>query len=177
MIIDGKDVVESALPLTLFGGTIRKVPTKGRKQLHEIRLTNGLLIVVKATRHFMSVTFNGDISVLAHSTGLLGEYRTGDMIGRDGNVMDDFNEFALEWQFRGGEIDGMSLFRTPRAPQWPEKCRMPTTSQKKQRRLRAQDTQLYTAASEACAKLHPDDVDTCVDDVLLTGDIEMADSW
>lgn len=173
--IDGDEFKHDDVPQVIpEGALVIKVPQKGSR-IFEIKLTNGLVIRVKAGKNFMAVKFDGDMAVLADSYGLLGEYSTGNMIGRDGTQMDNYNDFGFEWQIRGE--DGPMLFMEARAPQWPiEQCRMPTV-QRTGRRLRATNHNLYEAASKACNSLHPDDVDLCIDDVMMTGHIEAANEW
>ena len=67
-----------------------------------------------------------------------------------------------------------SLFNVKdRHPQHPALCMMPdASSSSTTRRLGASIAK--RAAEEACAHLHEDHQDSCVYDVMATGDIEMA---
>ena len=67
-----------------------------------------------------------------------------------------------------------------RAPQLPYVwCRLPAESMtRSRRRLRATNTPLYHQASEACQKAvsNSHDIDLCIDDVMMTGDMELVDT-
>lgn len=112
------------------------------------------------------------------SVGLMGQYPTGAMLSRDGVEMQDFVQFGFEWQV--GMTDPV-LFADARSPQLPyEQCRMPTAAQSAIRRLKSGNRKLMEAAQEACAagsKLSDHNVQLCVDDVMMTGDLEMAGEW
>lgn len=60
------------------------------------------------------------------------------------------------------------LFHDIRAPQYPETCMLPSVSS---RRLRMTDRR---RAEEACAGVDGSMVDFCIDDVMLTGDSDLA---
>merc|ERR1711935_1103379 len=51
----------------------------------------GKQITVQVYKEFIRVTFNGDVAVFGKSVGLLGDYKTGKTVARDGvTVMHDF---------------------------------------------------------------------------------------
>jgi hypothetical protein len=123
----------------------------------------------------MSVNLAGDISTLTDAVGMFGQYGTGDLYGRDGRPMTDYQEYGHEWQVHPEE-DGQ-LFLEARAPQWPQAtCNMPV-AQTSRRKLRANNGMLYEDAKAACTAAHPEDVDLCIDDVLMTGDLDVLESW
>ena len=133
-------------------------------------------VTVKATKAFMTVSIAGENSSLKESHGLLGKFGTGEMIGRDGRTIETFEELAFEWQVIPDD-DG-SLFRDARAPQLPyERCHMPTEAKATARKLRSTNSVLYEAALRACVSNHPENVGSCIEDVLLTGELDLAESW
>eukprot|EP00977_Amphora_coffeiformis_P029193 scaffold39281_cov183-Amphora_coffeaeformis.AAC.1 len=70
------------------------------------------------------------------------------------------------------------LFQQAREPQLPyEHCRMPEQFEETSRRLRATNSALYGQALNACTSNHPANIDSHVEDVLSTGDLDLADSW
>jgi hypothetical protein len=100
------------------------------------------------------------------------------MYNRDGVKTEGlltFEEHAFEWQVTP---DDVQLFLEARQPQLPfEQCRMPTAARPARRHLRS-DTILLKQAEEACSKVHPSDFQLCVDDVMMTGDIGLAEeAW
>lgn len=99
------------------------------------------------------------------------------MVGRDGtSILTSYDEYGFEWQVRPG--DDPQLFYDLREPQLPyEKCRMPskTVATSRRRGLRATNRKLYDQATKACAGLT--DFDLCVNDVLASGEIEMAEMF
>jgi hypothetical protein len=60
-----------------------------------------------------------------------------------------------------------------REPQYPERCILPAV---KSRLLRVSDAVLE-AAEEACASVDKDVLDFCVEDVLRTGDVAIAQGY
>ena len=111
------------------------------------------------------------------AAGLLGSYPRGDMISRSGEEMNRFEDFGFEWQV--GPSDA-KLFSDLRAPQLPyERCRIPEqqTAGAGRRKLRGQNAKLLSAAQKACASQNGNDFSLCVEDVMMTGDLEMAAEW
>lgn len=134
-------------------------------------LTEDSHVDITFTKRFMSVNLKGREEDLGESKGLLGEFTTGDMIGRSGQVFEDFQDFSFEWQV---SQEDPQLFSHAREPQLPyEKCRLPSLEQVSSRRLRQGNKELQESAENACAG--SSDFDLCVNDVLTTGEIGVAD--
>jgi hypothetical protein len=76
-------------------------------------------IKVKTYKDFVSVLIEqGGGKHFVDSVGLMGDFRMGHMIARDGKiVLDDANAFGQEWQVHNTEP---SLFHTVRLPQHPQ---------------------------------------------------------
>ena len=109
-------------------------------------------------------------STTTHSVDILGNYTSGERLGRDGiTVIDTSNEFGMEWQVQDSEP---SLFHEAKFPQHPEKCVMP--SGVTGRRLREAATVSYDEASTACSHVDGEELESCIYDVQATGDIDMA---
>ena len=128
----------------------------------------------KFYKHMMTFAIVGHPDFVDGS-GMLGAYPSGDMISRDGKPMDDFVDFGFEWQVNPNDV---TLFSDARMPQLPyERCRMPSrNAQSSRRRLRG-NRKLMEAARSACAGVEGSDFDLCVDDVVMTGDLELAKEW
>lgn len=90
-----------------------------------------------------------------------------------------FADFAMEWQvdpFRDN-----TLFRDNRAPQLPfEQCRLPTAPRpSRHRKLRGSTKLMFEQAKEACRKTTKSAFDRilCIDDVMTTGLLDLAEDW
>jgi hypothetical protein len=131
-------------------------------------------IKVKTYKDFVSVLIDQAQSKhFGDSVGLMGDFRKGHMIARDGKtILDDPNAFGQEWQVLDTEP---TLFQTLRLPQHPMECTMPPPMEASQvrRRLLESSPVAELAAEEACAHWS-EGKDDCVFDVLTTGDLEMA---
>lgn len=129
-------------------------------------------MIFKFYKHMLTINIEGHTKDFAGSVGLLGEYGTGDMHDRKGRITDNFEEFAFEWQVRP-DVDP-KLVREDSAPQLPnERCRMPSTSRPNRRQLRA-DWVMHEKAEVAKPRR---DFELCVDDIMMTGDIGLAEAW
>ena len=53
---------------------------------------------------------------------------------------------------------------------------IPRPFQESRRHLRA-NTMLYAAAEEACSKSNSGDLELCIDDIMITGEVGLADIW
>ena len=156
------------------GNKITNIDDKKRKFVVDIQ--GKVAVNVASMKKFMSVSVSGS-SALAGSTGILGDYETGDMIGRHGQEFDNFEDFAFEWQVNP---EDPQIFMDARHPQLPyERCRMPSMSaEARRRKLRGADRKLLEAATEACVKNHiPANVQSCIDDVMFTGELELAEAF
>ena len=113
----------------------------------------------------------GGTDIFKGSLGLLGDWETGKMIGRDrSTVIEDPEAFALEWQVRDTEP---MLFQAVRAPQFPAVCLPP----KKMMVKRLGDSHMYAAAEKACASQNNvGDLDNCIFDVMATRSLDAAEA-
>ena len=187
IILDGVSHAPADLPLT-FGSdeykyTLDNAELEAGKssrnyQQYKLDLHEDSSIRFNWYRQMLTIQVKGHENDFGDSSGLLGDYHTGDMIGRQGQLMNDFTDFGFEWQVNPG-ADDMMLFREAREPQLPyEKCRLPSKAMQQQsRRLLRGDKVLLAAANEACASKTGNDFTLCVNDVMITGDIEMAQTW
>ena len=156
-----------------FEYAITDVPSELQShQNYAVNLNGVSSILVRFYKKFMTYKISADASDFEESMGLMGDFRTGNMVSREGQVMSNFEEFAFEWQVNP-DVDGM-IFQDAREPQLPyERCRMPTEARPNRRKLRS--TALFEQAQSACAGAS--NVNLCVDDVLSTGDIGLATVW
>jgi hypothetical protein len=130
-------------------------------------------VLFKFYKKFLTYQISGHVNDFQDSVGLMGEYHTGEMIGRDGRVMESFDEFGFEWQVQPTDA---VLFSEVRSPQLPyEQCRMPTAARPARRVLR--NSAIMNQAQEACAHITGNDYNLCLDDVAMTGDVGIASLW
>ena len=144
------------------------------KRKFKVNVKNTVFVEVYSTKNFMAVSVEGVTSGMRKSTGILGEYGTGAMIARDGSEMSDFQDYGFEWQVAPSDPQ---IFMHAREPQLPyERCRMPSISaESRRRKLRGQDRKLYEAAFAACQENQiPENMQSCIDDVMFTGELELA---
>jgi hypothetical protein len=180
--VNGVKHTAADLPITLgntYKYTISEVTlAEGMNPLfynyYKVDLHDNSSILFRFYKHFLTISINGHVTDFSDAVGLMGDYQHGDMVGRNGQIMDDFDEFGFEWQVSPDET---MLFHDARAPQLPyERCRMPTAARPSRRKLRGVDRRLLDAAQTACAHVQADR-DLCVDDVVATGDLGMATVW
>ena len=132
--------------------------------------------------HMLFVKIDGDIY---DGIGLLGSPLSGNrLLGRDGitDMSKDWNKYGEEWQVRNKE---QKLFREHRAPQYPDLCIYHVSDDypsKKNNNLRRRlldedDISMVTkeAANYACAGFVGVNKDNCVHDVMIVGDLEIAE--
>merc|ERR1711935_1227549 len=111
----------------------------------------GSSIIIQLYKEFIRVKFLGDEGVFGSSVGLMGDYKTGLLLGRDGStVMTDFTEFGDEWQVLPSEP---KLFHEFTHPQFPELCIKPEDPRGERKRRLAESAISVEQAEAACAPL------------------------
>eukprot|EP00977_Amphora_coffeiformis_P028009 scaffold34682_cov243-Amphora_coffeaeformis.AAC.6 len=175
MTLNGDKVVHDDLPVAFGSGLEFTLNCEPESKKHMIlQLNDQAFISITSYSNFMRVSFTGTAEEYGNSVGLLGEFSTGNMLGRHGQLIENVMEYGFEWQVN--EEDKV-LFSEVREPQLPyEKCRMPTTSVQARRRLKKMDNSaLAEEAQAACNGLN--DFELCVSDILMTGDLGMAQAF
>ena len=182
-LLNGIKLTPADLPLS-FGGDYQYIITnapveQGKNpkfyQYYKVSLHQDSSIVFKFYKQYLTISVDGHAADFGDSVGLLGEYGTGDMIDRDGRVMTDFDAYGFEWQVNP---EDPKIFAEARSPQLPfEQCRMPTSARPSRRALRGASALLAQQAAEACAHVKGNDKNLCIDDIMMTGDVGLADLW
>ena len=147
-----------------------------RRRWYRIKLDDHSEIEFKFYSRFMTFEVLGHED-FSEALGMLGAYPSGAMLSRSGQEMKNFIDFGFEWQVG---LSDPTLFSALREPQLPyERCRLPSKSvQAASRRFLRGNTQLFEAAKQACAAMTKgSDLELCVDDVMMTSDLEMAKEW
>eukprot|EP00977_Amphora_coffeiformis_P009825 scaffold2257_cov169-Amphora_coffeaeformis.AAC.3 len=189
---NGESVPPEDHPFT-FGDGFRTVITQDGRlkgKLHHIVELGSTKLVIKHSKDFMAISITGVSDHLGGSIGMLGTFEGGVMVGRQGQIFDDFNAFGFEWQVDPAQDP--ILFQERREPQLPHaKCVMRTKQQsgstrtntsdgdlpQTQRRQLRDSSDLARKAKQVCHKSQPENFKLCVDDILASGDVELALMW
>jgi hypothetical protein len=163
-----------------FPLTIKKPKATSHKTIIEIDLSSkypGQMIEISAWKEFIRVDFkNGSEASYGNTVGMLGDFKTGQTLSRDGvTVMDDFWAFGNEWQVL--PTDDM-LFHSVEQPQFPKKCIEPEDPQGERRRRLEESSITEEQAERACDGIKdPLDRKDCVYDILATQDLDMTGAY
>jgi Repulsive guidance molecule (RGM) C-terminus len=108
--------------------------------------------------------------------GLMGSFPSGVLLARDGvTVMMDTDAFGKEWQVSDHET---MLFHEAGEVKPAMECFMPTDKTAEQRKRRLGETKVTLEdAEKVCDHVAKEDHDSCVFDVLATGDPDMAGAY
>jgi hypothetical protein len=182
----GKDIFEVDNHGSYYFNGAKDVPLPSKMaNKYDIHRISGT--TENATEIFFNIEFGDDervimsvfksmisvrVDAVLHDTeGMLGRQSLTGMIGRDGvSVINDANEMGSQWQVTNVEP---MLFHEIRAPQYPERCLLPTVTS---RRLTKRTDEEMQRAVAACAGVNEGMRQFCIDDVLLTGDYELGQS-
>lgn len=168
--------------------TLTKTIRGKRKNIvvYAFNFGSGSLIKVRSNLHFkmVFVDMEGDFFG-ADVGGLLGTPgNNGILFGRDGQEMskENINTYGAEWQVT--ESEPKLFMDANRFPQAPDRCLVvdfveAKTQLRGRRKLLELDdgskVDLAVAARNACAHLHGVMKEFCVNDVILTGELELAE--
>jgi len=136
----------------------------------------GETIEISTYREFVKVDFvHSSEASFGNAVGMLGELKTGKLLGRDGTEIDDFYALGAQWQVRPDEN---MLFHSAEDPQFPKACVIPEDPQGERRRRLDEESVTVEQAEAACAELkNPLDRKDCVYDILATQDLDMAGAF
>ena len=167
-------ISQATMPVMMadkFPVTHKEVSSK--EHLFDIEITNNEHIIVATFKDMVNIKMvNSTEYLFGKSSGLMGSFRHGAKLGRDGvTIFEDLDAFGLEWQVLESEDN---LFATARAPQHPQTCVMPDPAIADGRRRRLGASVAKEAAEMACDHLDNDAKDMCVFDVIATRDLEVA---
>jgi len=165
---------------TIGGFPVTLKDTAEYSRSFEIDLSSkypGLNIVINYYKEFVKVDFkNGSKEAFGNTIGLLGNFKTGKTLARDGfTVIDDFSQFGNEWQVLPFEH---MLFHDVEQPQFPSKCIEPEDPRGDRRRRLGESSVSEAEAEKACASLSdPLDRKDCIYDILATQDLGMVGAY
>jgi von Willebrand factor type D domain len=139
------------------------------KQRNDAARERGDFLHIRSFKGMLTIDIDAH---LTDSMGMLGVSGELGMVKRDLKTsIDNSNtaQMGLEWQVRDTED---KLFNDmSRSPQYPEQCYLPKITS---RRLRAQSSANLLMANNACAGVDTTMNEFCIQDVLLTGDVQVA---
>jgi hypothetical protein len=150
------------------------------KKVYEIDLNKqypGAKLIISTYKEFVRVSFkNADEAAFGNAVGLMGDFKTGKTLARDGEtVLDDFSELGNEWQVMPSEP---KLFHEIDHPHFPEKCIEPEDPRGERHRRLGENTVTEEQAETACARLtDAADRKDCVYDILATQDVGMVGAY
>jgi len=157
----------------------QKLPSVYKRQ-YKIDLSSkfgpGKQITVQLYKEFIRVTFDGDEATFGKTAGLMGDYKTGATLGRDGvTVLNDFTELGDDWQVLPSDP---KLFHELSYPQFPELCLKPEDPRGQRKRRLDEATISVEQAEKACTVLKdPLSIKDCVYDILATQDLGMVGAF
>jgi len=94
----------------------------------------------------------------------------GELLGHDGHIIQDTNEFGQECQVLDNEP---KLFHEQQLPQYPQKCNMPAPGALVHCHL-AKLMISFDEANDACKDWDDESKEACIYNVMATGDLGMA---
>lgn len=167
----GEDFLHSMNSIDDFAG-FKMTYANPEKHVHvlTVEIEGQEAISIQSFKDMVSVNIlDAHKDRFAGSSGMMGHFETGYVYSRDGKtVMSEPSDIAREWQVRDDEE---MLFGASRAPQYPQECVMP---KKKEETNRLGKTVARAAALKACAHWSLGTREMCIQDVMKTGDVEMA---
>mmetsp|Transcript_18783 Transcript_18783/g.32307 ORF Transcript_18783/g.32307 Transcript_18783/m.32307 type:complete len:209 (+) Transcript_18783:129-755(+) len=156
------------LPPT-FGGDFTFVKKEFKKKVYQIWFDDTHHIQLKIGK-FLAVHVNEATSEnFVTSSGLMGNFESGLKLSRDGEEIQDPNVFAMGWQV--GPDDPILLSPKVGSVQYPEQCKMPSTTARSLRKGGITEEK----ARSICAGA--EELDHCVYDVMATNMAEVAEDY
>ena len=202
LIINGEEVsrkMDAGVNTTTFHGEVVTRTFRGSKQaivIYDVPIgaRSPIDSMDDDTAQYVQLRINTNIGMIflevngsyPDNVGMMGNPKLEDsLMARDGstNLLGLWNAFAEEWQVRNDEPQ---LFQDKnRPPQYPAGCRYEQSTphphqrggfKSSRRRLLAYTEVTMRAATEACAgSLNGNKKKYCVDDVMATGHLELAE--
>ena len=171
--VEGALQGDPTLAPTVGGYPVHYQQINKKKHRFEVHLEGEAMVVLRTFKDWVSVEFSKVTATnMGLVSGFLGTY-SGELLARNGtDLSHDINALANDWQVQPEEE---MLFRTHSSPQAPEPCVLPNPNARFTRRLGEGIS--MRAAEEACAHLgEGQKFKFCVHDVIVSGDIEVAQS-
>jgi len=163
-------VPRAKLPATVAGFPLDLIHYGIRRHKFVVDLGHFGQIVIKVFSDFLAVDVKDAHSDgFGDSVGLMGKFTDGQLVGRDGSIIEDRNALGINWQVRDTEP---KLFQEAKGPQYPQVCNMPV--EKSTSRHLSKSMVSFEDASKACKGWSEEVKESCIYDVMATGDLDMA---
>jgi len=164
---------------TFAGYTVTQQLPSPYKRQYKIDLSptyEGQYIIVQLYKEFVRVKFSGNEEAFGNTVGLLGDYKSGNTLARDGStVLHDFTDLGNEWQVLPSEP---KLFHEVAHPQFPETCIQPEDPRGDRKRRLTESSISIEQVEQVCATLKdPLSIKDCVYDILATQDLDMVGAF
>jgi hypothetical protein len=172
VFFNGQDIKDVSIALSgkfMVSKTVDVLGTTAPSEqiIVKIDLGNEQDIRLVLFKKMISVQVN---AALYDTEGMLGKQGVSGMIGRGQMLLINANEMGAQWQVN--DVEPM-LFHEIRAPQYPERCILPSVDS---RRL-AHSDEHQKMAVDACAGVGAAMKEFCLADVMLTGDADLAHGY
>jgi len=166
-------VASALLPANIAGFPIELEHYGNLRHHFLINLGQMGKVVIKVFNEFLAVEVeNANEDGFGDSVGLMGTFDGGHLMSREGRKLSDYAEFGMDWQVRDTEP---MLFQEAVGPQYPQPCRMPSAAAMKRRARRLSEAKVsLEQATKACRNWAEESRESCIYDVMSTGDLEMA---
>lgn len=184
MWLNGVENPEDLNHGSLLAGFPVKHKTEKRRstmsQVFKVAISDVDYITIKTYKHLLNVHFtNSAPKFFSGSVGLLGDFDSGQRVGRDNKVWQDQRSFDMpfgnEWQVLESEP---MLFHNREGPQHPERCLFavaPVTGHLRSSSSRRLDEAFpRQIAEEACSNVKKAKRADCVFDVIAFNDVDMV---
>jgi hypothetical protein len=160
--------------LSISGHPVTFTKISDKSQEFVVHLGDSERITFRTWQSFVSVNVrNPSEENFGSSVGLMGSFPSGEKLARDKTtILNDVNEFGMEWQVTGDEV---KLFHETKEPQFPQKCVVPSSIDMR-RRLEASEVSVQ-AAEIVCDGVEAHVKDLCIFDVMATSDKSVAGAY
>jgi von Willebrand factor type D domain len=193
--------INPTLPISIANGRFTIIKNEERIQIdndaEQIKVNNSTTVSTTSSQEILHTSYQiqldgtdnimiGDwlqmlsVNVSAYLTnaeGVIGVRNVPGMIGRDHTTTyTNPNDMGTEWQVRSNDDGILFLSNTQRQPQYPTQCTLPSTISR--RRRLGETSHLRDHAYSACTGIvDPTLIEYCIEDVLLTGNINVAKAY
>jgi von Willebrand factor type D domain len=163
-------VKNPVLPWSLAGKYVITKSLQPKRTAFKVDMLHGQSITFDSFKRMIGVKVSASFGSIGGMNGMDGLQG---VIARDGRTqLYDPNAMGDEWQVNGNEP---ILFHDLRVPQYPQHCKLPTTASNL-RRLRKKHGNMLKAET-ACKDVSEGMKQFCIEDVLLTNDVSVANGY
>lgn len=170
----GSDIegAEAVILSGKYSVEIKKVNEKSTQ--YTIDLGGDEAIVIATWNSMVRLNINYATSeIFGKSVGMMGEFFTGEKLGRDGTTIEDLNEFGQDWQVL--ETEPKLFHDITDNIQAPSHCEIPSKFEMRRRLIESSITE--EEAKLACSGVPSDELNLCIFDVMASNDKDAAGAY